>query len=51
MITFEVHPEIHVREMRERLLLCEHCFDAMQNHREPVISVHVRPRPQRRSTL
>ena len=73
MITFEVHPEIHVRELRDRpsfstcsechrsfhaksedqlsLLLCEHCFDAMQNHREPVISVHVRPRPQCRSTL
>ena len=33
------------------LSLCEHCFDAMQNHREPVISVHVRPRPQRRSTV
>jgi hypothetical protein len=73
MITFEVHPEIHVRELRGRpsfstcsechrsfhgksedqlsLSLCEHCFDAMQNHREPVISVPVRPRPQRRSTV
>jgi hypothetical protein len=73
MITFEVHPEIHVRELRDHpsfstcsechrsfhaksedqlsLLLCEHCFHAMQNHRKPVISVHVRPRPQRRPTL
>jgi hypothetical protein len=33
------------------LSLCQHCFDAMQCHREPVISVHVRPRPQRRPTL
>lgn len=73
MITFGVHPEIHVRELRDRpsfstcsechrsfhaksedqlsLSLSGHCFDAMQNHCEPVIGVHVRPRPQRRSTV
>jgi hypothetical protein len=33
------------------LSLCQHCFDAMQSHNEPVISVHARPRPQRRPTL
>ena len=73
MIIFEVHPEIHVRELRDRpcfstcsechrsfhaksedqlsLSLCERCFDAVRNHREPVISVSVRPRPQRRPTV
>jgi hypothetical protein len=33
------------------LSVCQHCFEAMQCHREPVINVHVRPRPQRRPTL
>lgn len=69
MIALEVHPEIHVRELRERpafstcyechrsfrakcedqlsLELCDSCFDAMRNLREPVLSVHVKPRPCR----
>ncbi len=73
MITFEVHPEIHARELRERpsfstcsechrsfhaktedqlsLAVCDHCLDTIQNQREPVISVHVRPRSCRRSGL
>jgi hypothetical protein len=73
MITFEVHPEIYVRELRERpsfstcsachrsfhaksedqlcIGLCDHCLDGIQNHREAIISVHVRPRPQRRNSL
>jgi len=69
MIALEVHPEIHVRELRERpafstcyechrsfrakseaqlcLELCDFCFDAMRRLREPIISVHVKPRPCR----
>jgi hypothetical protein len=73
MITFEVHPEIDVRELRDRACfstcsechrrfhaksedqlsasLCQRYFDAMQSHRELVISVHVRPHPRCRPTL
>jgi hypothetical protein len=29
------------------LQLCDSCFDALRQHREPVISVHVKPRPCR----
>jgi len=29
------------------LELCDSCFDALRQHREPVISVHVKPRPCR----
>lgn len=73
MITLEVRPEIHIRELRERpsfstcsachrsfhaksddqlcLSLCEHCLDTLQNQREAVVSVHVRPRPKRPASL
>jgi len=72
MITFEVHPEIDVRELRDHACfscsechrrfhaksegqlsasLCQRYFDAMQSHRELVISVHVRPHPPCRPTL
>jgi hypothetical protein len=73
MINFEVHPEIHIHELRERpsfstcsachrsfqaksedqlcLSLCEHCRDALQNQREPVLSIHIRPRPKRPASL
>ena len=27
--------------------LCDSCFEALRSLREPVISVHVKPRPQR----
>jgi hypothetical protein len=33
------------------LSLCEHCQDALQNQREPVLSVHVRPRPKSPASL
>jgi hypothetical protein len=66
MITLEIHPEIHVRELHERpefstcyechrsfhaknedqfcLELCDHCFDNLRHLREPILSVHVKPR-------
>jgi len=73
MTALEVHPEIHVRELRERpafstcyechrsfraksedqlcLDLCDSCFDALRQLREPVISVHVKARPCRPVSL
>jgi hypothetical protein len=72
MNTLEVHPEIHVREQRQRpafstcyechhtfhaksedqlcLELCDSCFEALRSLREPVISIHVKPRPQHTKT-
>jgi hypothetical protein len=29
------------------LELCDSCFDALHRHREPVLSIHVKPRPCR----
>lgn len=73
MITLEVHPEVHVRELQQRpdystcyechrsfhaksedqlcLELCDTCFDAARNLREPVVSIHVKVRPYRPSVL
>jgi hypothetical protein len=73
MIALEVHPEIHVRELRARpafsschechrschaksedqlcLELCDSCFDATRQLREPVIRAHVKPRPCRPVSL
>lgn len=73
MMAPEVHPEIHVRELRERpafstchechrsfhaksedqlcLELCDSCFDATRQLREPVIRVHVKARPCRHISL
>ena len=67
MNTLEIHPEIHVREQRQRLAystcyeshhtfhaksedqlcleLCDSHFEALRSLREPVISIHVKPRP------
>ena len=69
MVTLEVHPEVHIREQRQRpvystcrecrhtfyarnedqfsLALCDSCLEDLRNQREPVISVHVKPRPRR----
>jgi len=69
MVTLEVHPEVHVREQRQRpaystcrechhtfyarnedqfcLALCDSCLEDLRDQREPVISVHVKPRPRR----
>jgi len=53
MITFEVHPEIHVRELRDHpsFSTCSECHRSFHAKSEAVIGVHVRPRPQRRPTL
>ena len=76
MITLEVHPEIHVREIHDQatppqeffhlsrvppsfhaksedqfcLELCDSCFDNLRYLREPILSVHVKPRSHRRSS-
>jgi hypothetical protein len=66
MNTLEIHPEIHVREQRQRpaystcyechhtfraksedqlcLELCDSCFEALRSLREPVISIHIKPK-------
>jgi hypothetical protein len=45
MITFEVHPEIHVRELRDHpsFSTCSECHRSFHAKNEAVISVHVRP--------
>lgn len=68
MITLEAHPDLQVKEQRQRpaystcrecrrtfhamsedqlcLELCDSCLEDLRSLREPVISVHVKPRPR-----
>jgi len=43
---FECHRSFRAKsEDQLSLKLCDTCFDALRQHREPVISVHVKARP------
>lgn len=45
------HRSFHAKcEDQLSLELCDHCYDLFRNHREPVITVHVKVRPLRSVT-
>jgi len=44
----ECHHTFYPKNEDQKCLeLCDHCLDEMRSVREPVISVHVKPRPRR----
>ena len=50
---YECHHTFHAKsEDQLSLELCDSCFEALRSLREPLISIHVkaRPQPQRAST-
>jgi len=43
----ECHRTFHAKsEDQFSLLLCDSCFEDLRSLREPIISVHVKPRPR-----
>jgi len=49
---YECHHTFHAKsEDQLSLELCDSCFETLRTLREPVLSVHVRPRPRAAENL
>jgi hypothetical protein len=45
---YECHHTFQAKSEDQLCLeLCDSCFDVLRSLREPIISIHVKPRPQR----